>query len=107
MRSQQNELKVFDWDKAARLIVERAPKVVGAGLEDDWEWTGGEIFENGRPLNRDETYTYLASTHATPQIEIDGELLDCYIMQSSTPGWDSHTFWPESALSILNSGKAV
>ena len=93
-----NEMKVFDWDKAARLIVERRPKVVEAGLSEDWEYTGGTIYENGEPNKK--SYTYLASTWATPEIELDGESFDCYITESKTK-WDAHTRWPSSALAIL------
>ena len=52
----------------------------------------------------DDSYTYLASTWATPQLDIDGEIIDCYKMQSETDGWDSGTFWPDSAKDILKSG---
>jgi hypothetical protein len=31
------KLKVFDWNKAARLIKEHKPVYAGAGLRDDWE----------------------------------------------------------------------
>ena len=93
------ELKVFDWDKAARLIKEHNAKEASAGLEMDWEWTGGEIFRNGKPVL--DSYTYLSSTWATPELEIDGEVFDCYTMQSETDGWDYDTKWPESAIKIL------
>ena len=93
------ELMVFDWDKAARLIKEKKAEYAEAGLAGDWEWTGGTIYEDGHPVK--DSYTYLASTWATPQIDLDGELIACYRMQSETPGWDSSTKWPESALSIL------
>lgn len=95
------EMMVFDWDKAARIIAERKPKQVAAGLCNDWEWTGGTIYEDGKPVFDD--YTFLASTWATPALEIDYEIIDCYVMQSETE-WDSSTKWPESALAIL-SGK--
>lgn len=95
-------LMVFDWEKAARLIKDRGARNASAGLMGDWEWTGGEILREGKPLNRDETYTFLASTWATPELEIDGEYIDCYRMEDQTPGWDSGTFWPESALAILD-----
>ena len=93
------ELMVFDWDKAARIIAERKPKQAEAGLRGDWEWTSGTIYEDGEPVHDD--YTYLASTWATPELDIDGEIIDCYVMQSETE-WDSDTKWPESALAILN-----
>lgn len=32
-----NEMMVFDWEKAARLIAERKPGIAGAGLEFDWD----------------------------------------------------------------------
>jgi hypothetical protein len=94
-----NEMKVFDWNKAARLIKEQKVNYASAGLSGDWEYTSGNILENGEP-NFDD-YTYLASTWATPEIVIDGEFIDCYVMESQTE-WDSGTKWPQSALDILN-----
>ncbi|MDE1139926.1 MAG: hypothetical protein PW999_09785 [Paraburkholderia tropica] len=94
------ELMVFDWDRAAQLILEHKPQSAEAGLSGDWEWTGGEIYRDGEPVL--DSYTYLASTWATPQLELDGEQFDCYRMQSETPDWDSETKWPESALKALN-----
>ena len=95
------EMMVFDWDKAAQLIKDRNAKNAAAGLSNDWEWTGGRIYENGTIVAEGQTYTYLASTWATPEIEVDGELIDCFKMESETPGWDSDTYWPESARNIL------
>ncbi len=96
-----NELKVFDWELAAKIIKERGALNASAGLSGDWEWTGGKILRDGTPVPKDETYTYLASTWATPELEIDGETIDCYRIQSETPGWDSGTYWPDEALAIL------
>lgn len=95
------EQMVFDWEKAARLIKERQPAEAGAGLSGDWEWTGGPIFKDGAPVPREDTYTFLASTWATPELDLDGEMIDCFRMQSQTPGWDSGTYWPPEALAIL------
>lgn len=95
------EPMVFDWNKAARLIKERGPKSASAGLSGDWEWTGGPIWADGKPVPADDTYTYLASTWAKPELEIDGELMDCFVMQSTAPGWGSDTYWPDSAKVIL------
>ena len=97
--SRGRELMVFDWDKAARLIRERNPTRAGAGLAGDWEWTGGTIFADGKPDT--ESYTYLSSTWATPQIDLDGDIVACYRMQSAVPEWDADTKWPQSALDIL------
>lgn len=99
--SRGREAKVFDWDKAAMLIKERGATSARAGLSDDWKWTGGDILRDGKPIPDGDTYTYLASTWATPELEIDGEIIACYRMASDTPGWNSDTYWPESAVKLL------
>jgi hypothetical protein len=101
-------LMVFDWDKAARLIKERGAKTASAGLSGDWEYTGGCILKDGKPyMNTDvgDGYTYLASTWAIPELELDedGERIDCWRYRSETPDWGYDTRWPESALGILGS----
>lgn len=95
---------VFDWVKAAQLIKERHPKVAAAGLARDWEYTGGSIWRDGRPVPQDDTYTYLASTWATPELDMDGDIVDCYVMEDAT-SWDEHTYWPEEALAIAVEAK--
>ena len=90
---------VFDWNEAARLILSSGTKSASAGLKDDWEWTGGVIFECGAPVI--DSGPYLLSTWAVPGIMINGKLLDCYVMQSEAQGWDAGTIWPQSALDIL------
>jgi hypothetical protein len=57
---------------------------------------------DGKPVPEDDTYVYLASTWATPELDIDGDVIECYRMQSETPGWDSGTYWPESARALLD-----
>ena len=54
---------------------------------------------DGKPVM--DSYTYLASAWATPQIEIDGIAYDCFVPRSESNGWDSDTKWPQSALGIL------
>jgi hypothetical protein len=99
--NRHRELMVFDWDKAAQIMRERGAKNASAGLSGDWGHTGGPILSDGKPVTKDDTYTYLASTWATSEPEIDGDITDCYRMQSATPGWDSDTYWPDSALAIV------
>jgi len=96
---------VFDWDRAAKRIVEAKPKEAVAGLEDDFEWTAGTIFENGKPVTG--TYTYLASNHAKPMLMLDGDEEECWLVESESPGWDENTKWPESALAILRGKRAA
>jgi hypothetical protein len=97
--NKHNEQRVFDWDKAARLIRERNVTCAEAGLANDWSSTGGTIYEEGAPIV--DSYTFLASTWAVPSLILDGETVECWRMQSEVPDWDSGTKWPESALAIL------
>lgn len=99
---------VFDWELAAIRIMQSECLVARAGLRDDWEWTGGRIWENGKPVPSEDTYVYLASTWAVPELELDGLLEECYKMEWETPGWDAETYWPPQALVIvgLETGEA-
>lgn len=97
------EPKVFDWDKAAEILVARGAKTARAGLSEDLEWTSGTILYEGKIVPKNETYTYLASTWAVPVLIIDEEEIACFRMKSET-GWTADTYWPESARKILNGG---
>ncbi|MEL7626964.1 MAG: hypothetical protein AAGU15_08915 [Anaerolineaceae bacterium] len=94
-----NELMVFDWDKAAQRIREVQPVSASAGLRNDWEHTGGAIYRNGKPVI--DSYTYLSSTWAVPELDMDSAVEPCYRMRHEVPSWDHDTKWPLSALKIL------
>ena len=96
-------LMVFDWNKAARILSEKAPDKAVAGLKDDFEYTGGPIWINGKPYMRG--YTYLASTWAKPLLVIDGEDYECWAYSCDVPDWNADTKWPESALAIVRNKK--
>ena len=104
-RSQETTMKSFDWNKAAEIIKENLAKypnlIASAGLQGDWAYTGGEIFENGKPTN--DNYTYLSSNWAIPTliIENDGEeILEvaCYEDENK---FDSSSKWDKESLEIL------
>ena len=104
MANRGREQRVFDWEKAAKIIAERKPLYAIAGLRGDMGYTAGYIYADGEIDNDD--YTYLASTWATPvlvlgEADYNAEEIECYRMQSETPGWDEHTKWPKEALRIL------
>ena len=101
--TRDQEPKVFDWDKAAEILVSRGAKTARAGLSEDLEWTSGTILYGGKIVPKNETYTYLASTWAVPVLIIDEEEIACFRMKSET-GWTADTYWPESARKILNGG---
>ena len=101
--------KVFDWDKAARIIKENGYKHVLAGLEEDWWSTAGRIVVDGEPFTED--YTYLLSFWATPVMVIptdddedddEDNIIPCWCYKTECE-WDAHTQWPDSALQIFNS----
>lgn len=100
-KNKGKEQMVFDWIKAANIIKDLKPSEVGAGLANDWDWTGGMIFKDGDIVPPEDTYTYLSSTWATPEIDVDGEIIDCFKMQSEVPDWDEKTYWPPEAVAIL------
>lgn len=105
MMNRGREMKVFDWDKAAQIIKNRKPKEAIAGLSEDWFWTAGPIFSNGKPVIHGGAY--LASTWATPVLVLDDdEEIPCWKYQHEVPDWDADTEWPESARSILSNNPA-
>lgn len=104
--AQGNPVKVFDWNEAATRIKVAGAQTASAGLQDDWEWTGGEILRDGEPVPHENTYVYLASTWAIPELVIDDDdPIPCWKFSDDTDGWDSATYWPASALAILHSGE--
>ena len=103
LASRDMEIMVFDWHKAAQIILDETPQEASAGLAGDWGYTGVIIYRNGEIYPEDETSTYLASTWATPGLELDGLRRDCYKMASEALEWDAGTYWPSSARQILES----
>ncbi len=96
----------FDWDKAAKIIKthfkEHKDLIAEAGLQEDWEYTGGIIFEDGKPTN--DSYTYLSSNWAIPTLILswDGleqEEIECFTKLSKRFNKDSK--WDDESLKIL------
>jgi hypothetical protein len=97
-------MRVFDWDTAARRIVAEQPDNAGAGLQDDWEWTGGDIYRDGEIVPQEDTYTYLMSTWAVPELALDGIPGSCWVWADESE-WDESTYWPDTARAILKGDK--
>lgn len=102
-----NTEKVFDYDKAAAIIKEKYQShndlVAEAGLQGDWIYTGGIIFEKGKPTNR--YYTYLTSNWAIPTLILsyngkEQEEIECYTEDENTR-FTEHNTWDEQSLNIL------
>lgn len=99
------DFKAFDWVKAAKLIkktIKKHPGLIAeAGLQGDWNFTGGVIFEEGQPVS--ESYTYLQSNWAVPCLLLswDGECqreIECY---ESDGKYNSDSKWCDESLQIL------
>lgn len=97
----------FDWDKAAEIIKERLKEhpdlIAEAGLQDDWNYTGGVIFEDGKPT--DENYTYLESNWAKPTLILswDGEEQEEIVLETeANERFHSKSKWDDISLEILD-----
>lgn len=107
IKAKDNPQMAFDWDKAAKIIKDKLkfhPDLKAeAGLQGDWNYTGGVIFEDGKPTNED--YTYLSSNWAKPTLilEWDGseqEEIECWIEQENGR-FGSTSKWDEKSIEIL------
>lgn len=105
-RALGNSMMAFDWDKAAKIIKNNLKNhkdlIAEAGLQKDWEHTGGEIFNNGKPTTQD--YTYLSSNWATPTLilswdGIEQDELECFT--DETERFNSGSKWDNQSLQIL------
>lgn len=94
LASRDEPARVFDWEKAEAILTERGWPDAEAGLAENLEWTAGCIVQNGAPHL--DSYTYLASTWATPVLIIDGEEIECWRMQDGI-WWGAHTKWPSKS----------
>lgn len=101
----RGEYRVFDWEKAVKIIREKNATEAAAGILEDWMMTAATILENGKPEL--ESGAYLLSTWGTPAIEIGDELIRCFKtiddsdkLQSRDERWQLSQ-WPNEALKLL------
>ena len=97
----EDDRRVFDWDKAAQLIIESGTDNAQAGLSEDWEYTGGPIWQDRQITPEDETYVYLGSNWATPTIIIDEVSTPCWRRPVDDADFGAKEYWPESARAIV------
>lgn len=104
-RKQGKPFRAFDWCKAAEIIKERFEQhpdlVAEAGLQGDWDYTGGIIFEGGKPTN--EHYTYLASNWAAPTLILswDGEEQEEIECSEIEGKYNDGSKWDAQSIAIL------
>ena len=74
----------FDWKKAIEIIKEKRPQQAKAGLRDDWEYSGIIIYRNGKFIDREDIFINLSSTFATPELYVDGKIIECFYYKEET-----------------------
>lgn len=89
-------MKVFDYEKAARLIREHQSEYATAYLAEDGGETYGVIYKDGKAVL--DSDAFLRSTWATPVIIIDFEVIECW---KKVEGNDYPIDWTPEALAIL------
>lgn len=95
------KINTLDWDKVARIIIERDANSVDAALYEDMSATRGYIYHMGRVVFNNDAC--VSSTWATPVIYVDGyEIKD---VMKEVPFDDQVNEWPQSALDILKEGE--
>jgi len=101
--SRGQPIKYFDWIKAAELIKEYGAKHAAAGLIEDWEWTGGDIMEDGKIIPEEDTYVYLGSTWATPTLIINhwDDEFECWKYKDEIPK-ENLEYWCKKAREIYD-----
>lgn len=105
-KHKNDDSKVFDWVKAAKIIIEKKPSYAVAGLAEDWFYTSGRIYEDGDISFDGYQCSYLMSIWATPILlliyeDARQEPIDCWVRSSERPEWNEYTYWPREAVDIL------
>ena len=97
--SSGNTYRVFDWQKAARLIHKHMPAIAEAGLAEDWDKTETVIWCDDHPVMGGAAS--LASVWATPILVMDGLECDCYFVARFEPiGWEGRARWPDNSAKV-------
>ena len=99
--SRNNPMRYFDWDEAARRIVQANGKNVFVMLDKDRAANCAVIVKEGVVVLDDDD-CYQGSTWDIPTLGIDGEEKPCWTMDKQWFG--ARAWWPESALQIMRVG---
>ena len=85
-------MRQLDWNKAREICEQNRGHKVDAGLDEDWFWTGGEIFDGENYISGDFP-PYVASTWATPVLRVETDMgwmtIPCFMEggNSEMPDW--------------------
>ena len=72
------KMKYMDWQKVQKIVYEHPNSVIYAGLQEDWNNTSGLIYAKGKYYDGS---VYGCSVWATPIVDVDGEEIECYILE--------------------------
>lgn len=94
----------LDWKLVRRIISERQPVTVHAGLAEDWACTSGLVFANGEMLHAEDACLYTGSWWATPVVVLDDgldsedEIVCCVDVDEAA--YNPLTAWPQELASV-------
>ncbi len=101
-KEERKEFKSLDFEKAYQIIENEKDNIdyVTGGLAEDWEYTEGTIFMDGKYVKKDENdfeSPYFSSYWATPAIEInykngESKMIECY-EESNECCWEIPKWW--------------
>lgn len=82
-------MKYMDWNKAEQICKDHPNSVIYAGLQEDWGYTSGKIFDCGTFYNGGDLFDQ--SKWATPILDVDGEEIECWTKEphyeTGIPKW--------------------
>ena len=74
----EGKVKLLDWERLKKICEEHPNSTIEAGLMEDWDYTSGTVFEDGKRIEPD--YIYALSRWATPICLIDyKEEIECWV----------------------------
>lgn len=103
----KNEMKIFNWESAAKFIVENRPEVAAMSLNGDYEISYREIYRGGKIVTHHKDIAlFCGSTWATPVFVANDKVYECYLPASQTKH-KQKTYWPKEAREILEKEKII
>lgn len=97
------KIRVFDWEKAAKIILERKAEKAVAGIDTDWLGTRDAIYKDGKPVENRDSGAYLQSHWGFPTLSVNGDMIQCY-REVKVESDELFDWWPDRALEVLNQG---
>lgn len=82
--------KYMNWKKVQQIVDKNPNSVIYAGLQEDWNNTSGLIFARGEYYDG---YVYVASSWATPIVDVDGEEIECWTYEKTKEGSGRPSWW--------------